>query len=172
MREKLVYPALAGGLYAALTMILAPLSYGPLQFRVAEALCVLPFFCPNAAVGLAIGCAVANTISSAGILDIVFGALSTLLAGAFTAAFGKTYRRTGQLPSMKIRFFACLMPVLFNALIVGAVLARVLTPGAFWQGFAVNAGEVALGEAGVMFLLGLPLMNVFRRIFASNGQNP
>lgn len=97
LREKLVYPAMVGAVYAALTMMLAPISYGNVQFRVSEALCVLPFFLPETAVGLFLGCALANTISAAGVLDIVFGSLATLGAGLCTAAFGRTWRAGGGL---------------------------------------------------------------------------
>ena len=73
LREKLILPAVVGALYAALTMLLAPISYGNLQFRISEALCVLPVFFPYTSVGLFLGCALANTISAAGMLDVVFG---------------------------------------------------------------------------------------------------
>lgn len=46
LREKLIIPAVVGALYAELTMLLAPISYGNLQFRISEALCVLPVFFP------------------------------------------------------------------------------------------------------------------------------
>ena len=69
LREKLILPAVVGALYAALTMLLAPISYGNLQFRISEALCVLPVFFPYTSVGLFLGCALANTISAAGMLD-------------------------------------------------------------------------------------------------------
>ena len=77
LREKLIIPAVVGALYAALTMLLAPISYGNLQFRISEALCVLPVFFPYTSVGLFLGCALANMISAAGILDVVFGSLAT-----------------------------------------------------------------------------------------------
>ena len=65
LREKLIIPAVVGALYAALTMLLAPISYGNLQFRISEALCVLPVFFPYTSVGLFLGCALANMISAA-----------------------------------------------------------------------------------------------------------
>ena len=81
LREKLIIPAVVGALYAALTMLLAPISYGNLQFRISEALCVLPVFFPYTSVGLFLGCVLANTISAAGMLDVVFGTLATHSAG-------------------------------------------------------------------------------------------
>lgn len=46
--KRMAYGAVIGAAYAALTMALAPISYGPIQMRVSEALCVLPFFMPCA----------------------------------------------------------------------------------------------------------------------------
>ena len=172
--KKLVYSALIGAIYAALTMVLTPISYGPLQLRLSELLCILPFFFPAAAGGLAVGCVIANTMSTAGVLDIVFGSLATLLAALCSAAVGVRARRliaratgdgiiknggTGKLPSLWVESIAaCAMPVLFNAPIVGAVLAYTLTPDEFWAGFTVFALQVGAGEAIVMFVMGLPLV--------------
>ena len=47
--------ALVAAIYAALTMALGFMSYAGIQYRVAEALCVLPFFFPGTVWGLFIG---------------------------------------------------------------------------------------------------------------------
>ena len=78
--RKLAAAAVTGAAYAALTMLLAPISYGAIQCRVSEVLCILPFFIPCTAWGLFAGCAIANLLSAAGIFDVVFGSLATLLA--------------------------------------------------------------------------------------------
>lgn len=154
--KRLVTAALVGALYAALTMALAPISYGPLQFRVSEVLCILPFFLPYTAWGLFFGCMIANLASAAGMLDIVFGSLATLISCAGVALCGM---RLGS--GLKSRIIACLMPVVWNGLIVGATLTIALAglnPLKEFGAFALFAGEVALGELGVMFVIGLPLM--------------
>ena len=151
----LVVPAIIAAAYAALTVVLAPISYGPIQFRVSEALTILPFLMPGAVWGIFIGCVLANLFTGS-VLDIVFGSLATLLAGLLTAWFGKKGN------TVKYRLLGCLMPVLFNAVIVGAVL----TWGYQFQEFpndplvsyGFNALTVGLGEAGVLFVLGFPLM--------------
>ena len=153
--NKLATAAVIGALYAALTMALAPISYGPLKFRVSEALCILPYFLPYTAWGLFFGCMVANLVSAAGILDIVFGSLATLVACACVGLCGM--RGSG----IKSKLLACLMPVIWNGLIVGATLTIAiagLNPLREVGAFALFAGEVALGELGVMFVIGLPLM--------------
>ena len=154
---KLAFAAVVGALYAILTMVLAPISYGPLQFRISEALCVLSYFTPAAAWGLFIGCAIANTLSAAGLPDVIFGSLATLIACLGMSAVGKHLK-----DSLKSRLLACFLPVIVNAVIVGAMLTYAyigLSPLEHPGAFAVCAGEVALGELPVMYLFGLPLMS-------------
>lgn len=150
---KLSIAAIVAAAYAALTMALAPISYGAIQFRVSEALCILPFFIPSTAWGLFAGCAIAN-IMTGNIFDIVFGSLATLAAGLLTAAIGKRSH------SLSSAFLACLMPVIFNALVVGAVITCAYNGMDIFshpQVFALNALQVGLGEAVVLLVIGLPL---------------
>lgn len=146
--------AIVGAAYAVLTMALAPISYGAVQLRVSEVLCILPYFMPCTAWGLFAGCAIANLLTG-NIFDIIFGSLATLAAGLITAALGK------QRHTLANSALACLMPVAFNAIVVGAVITAAYEgfgllerPGAF----ALNAAYVGLGEAIVLYVLGLPLM--------------
>ena len=132
--------AVIAALYAALTLALAPISYGLIQFRIAEALTVLAFFTPAAIPGLFIGCLVANIIGPYGILDIIFGSLATLIA-----AFA-TYK-------IKNKFLAPLPPVLSNALIVGPLVAYFVNVP-FYMGMLY----VGLGQLAVCYGLGLPLI--------------
>ena len=39
----LAYGAVIAAIYVALTMAFQPISFGPVQFRISEALCILPF---------------------------------------------------------------------------------------------------------------------------------
>lgn len=118
--RNLITAAVVGALYAVLTMVLAPISYGALQFRVSEVLCILPFFMPFTAWGLFVGCIVANLMSTAGVLDVVFGSLATLITCLCIAWCGKKGN------TLKARLLACLMPVVWNGLIVGATLTIAL----------------------------------------------
>ena len=160
--RRLVSAAVLGGGYAALTMLIAPLSYGPVQLRFAEGLCALCFFEPSLSWGLFVGCAAANLLSAAGPLDVVLGSLATLGSCLCMGAIGRRGRGMGRCA------LACLMPVLWNAVVVGAVLAVTTDGGgAFGPLFAVYALQVAAGESVVLFCLGLPLMRLLpkRRFF-------
>lgn len=146
--------AIVGAAYAVMTVALAPISYGAVQLRVSEALCIMPYFIPGTAWGLAVGCCIANLMTG-NIFDIIFGSLATLGAALCTAWIGKRphTRATAVL--------GCMMPVVFNALVVGAVITQayngmdIFTHPAV---FALNAVQVGLGEAAVMLLMGYPLM--------------
>ena len=148
--RKLTFVAVIAAVYAALTLALAPISYGPVQFRLSEVLCILPYFFPSTIWGLFVGCALSNLFGGYGVLDIVFGSLATLLAGYCTS---------------KIRFrpLALLPVVVINAVVVGAVIALSSTPHAFWEGFSVNAVQIGLSEFGVMYIIGLPLLYILPR---------
>ena len=51
-------------LYVILTFVFAPISFGAVQVRIAEALTILPLFTPAAVPGLFIGCLLANIFFS------------------------------------------------------------------------------------------------------------
>ena len=156
--RKIAFAAVIAAVYAALTMLLAPISYGVLQFRISEVLCILPFFFPPAVWGLFVGCAIANIISVLGPIDIVMGSLATLLAALCTAYIGKRSRSIGAC------VLACLPPVVFNGIIIGAVISATTAPeGGFFTGMLIYGGQVALEELAVMCVLGLPLMLWLRK---------
>jgi len=151
--------AVCGAAYAVLTLILAPISYGAIQFRVSEALCILPFFAPCTAWGLFIGCLAANLLTG-NVFDVVFGSLATLFAALATAAIGKRGRST------TFQLAACVPPVVFNALVVGAVITKAyngISIAAKPAVFALNAFQVGVGELGVMLLVGFPLMRYLEK---------
>ena len=145
--RTLVRAALIAALYTVLTLLLQPLSYGEVQIRFSEALTLLPILLPEAVPALAVGCLLANILGGCTIFDIVFGTLATLLAALCT-------RR------LRNRFWlAALMPVLFNGVIVGAVVHYCYAP-VFplpLSMLSVAAGEaVACLVVGPMLIRGMP----------------
>jgi uncharacterized membrane protein len=149
--KKLAFSAIVGAAYLALTLLFLPISFGPVQCRISEALCVLPFYFPCTAWGLFVGCILANVIGGYGILDIVFGSLATLLAALCTS-------------KLRIKWLAPLPPVVSNGVIVGAVLAYAAVPGNFMAAFWLIGLQVAAGELLSCFLLGLPLLAVVSKL--------
>lgn len=133
-------------LYAVLTIVLAPISFGQIQFRVAEALMILPFFTTSAVPGLFIGCLIANAVgSSFGVMDIAAGSLATLAAAAVAS-------------KIKIKWLVPLPAVVINAFVVGWILF-VMAGLPYWP----SVGWVGLGEAVTCFGLGMPLLFVLDR---------
>ena len=102
--------AAVAALYVVLTLIFAPISFGSVQFRIAEILTILPLLTPAAVPGLFVGCLLGNILGGAIIWDIVFGSLATLIG----AALGYLLRFN--------RWLVPLPTVIANALIIPWVL--------------------------------------------------
>jgi len=145
----LTQAAIIAGVYAALTVALAPISYGPMQARVSEALTVLPFFTPAAIPGLFVGCLISNTVSFMGLPDVIFGSAATLVSALMTRWIARV------VPRERVALRAALLPlppVLVNALVIGVMLVFFAD-----MPFAAAALGVGLGEFGSCYCIGLPL---------------
>ena len=138
--------------YVVLTFIaqMAGLASGAVQFRISEALTVLPVLTPAAIPGLTIGCLIANLGSPLGPVDIICGTLATFLAAICT-------RMTRKILFKNLPLLSLIFPVIFNGLIVGAEIAFFLPEGFSILAFLTSGASVALGELGVCYILGLPL---------------
>lgn len=145
MLKEITRGALIASLYAALTVLFAPVSFSYLQVRISEALTVLPILTPAAVPALFVGTLLANFLSPVGWPDVVFGSLLTLVA-----ATGTYYLR-------RRVFLALLSPVVVNAFGVSAYLYSFYKIP-YW----LSVGTVALGELIAVFLLGYPLLRVLR----------
>lgn len=149
--RRLTACAMLAALYAVVTVLTAPFAFGAIQFRIAEALCVLPMFLPYTGWGITLGCLLANLFSTVTALDCIIGTAATALCCLLIARWRHTW-------------VAVLAPVLCNGVMVGAMLSWVLMPAElFWQGFALHGAQVAAGELAVMLSLGLPLQLLLRR---------
>ncbi len=146
--RRLTQAAAIAALYIVLTVTFAPISFGEMQVRISEALAILPLFTPAAVPGLFIGCLLANLLSGAVVLDVIFGSLATLIG----AVCGYLLRKS--------RWLVPLPTVLSNALIVPFVLK-------YGYGAALPiplmAAYVAVGEIISCCVLGQLLCSVFLR---------
>ncbi|MGC8972298.1 MAG: QueT transporter family protein [bacterium] len=148
-RESIRFLARAGlyaAIYAVLTIVLAPFSYGIMQVRVSEALTVLPIIDKAAIPGLFVGCLIANIVGGFGIIDIGLGSIFTLIAAYLTSRVKKDWQ-------------APIPPVIINGVGVGTYLAILLKTPIYWGIFWVGVGELI-----ACFGLGLPLLYFIRRI--------
>ena len=147
--RSITLSAAIAALYAALTLLLAPISYGDWQCRVSEALTMLPLMMPQAIPGLFVDCVLANLLGpSAGITDIVFGSLATLIA-----AIGTWYFR-------KNKWLAAACPVVANGVIVGLVLSLSFNLPFFLTAVQVAAGEVLAVLVGLVLIKALEKANI------------
>ncbi|MEF9959903.1 MAG: QueT transporter family protein [Niameybacter sp.] len=145
--KRLVTVALVAALYAVLTVALAPISYGNLQFRVSELMVLLAFFDPFYIGGLTLGCFIANLLGPNGIMDVIFGTLATFVS---VSAINLTAKYTkGSKLGLGI---ASIWPTLFNGLIIGWMLNYL-----FQLPLALTILEVGFGEFVVVSIVGVPL---------------
>ena len=176
-RSKFIAQAgIIGAVYAALTLItillLQGLAWGPVQFRLSEALCVIAVLTPAAVPGLTVGCIVANLIAlvingtgALGMLDVVFGSAATFV-GAYFCWKMRNHPKV-----------ALLGPVLANAFIVPAYLPLLLQgfgyytipfttislDGLYVYMYLFGVVATGIGEALVIYCLGLPLLMALKR---------
>ncbi len=136
----LVHAAFIAAVYAVLTIAFAPLSYGQIQVRFAEALTILPYFTPAAIPGLFVGCIVANFFGPGGMLDVVFGSAASLIAAYLTR-------------KMPVKWLAPLPPVIVNGVIIGFLLNYL-----YQLPLLVTMGWVALGQLIACYFIGYPLL--------------
>ena len=161
--KQVAQAAIIAAMYAALTyaqsFLLPTTTTAAVQFRVSEALNVLALFTPAAIPGLTIGCVISNfySIGQGLPLDMIFGSLATL--GATLCIY---WLRNAKIKSYPL--FSMLMPALWNGVIVGWEIEVFFVEGKFHFGdFFVQGGCVALGEIGVMLILGTMLYYIITK---------
>lgn len=150
----IVQSAIIAAIYITITLIIAPISSGLTQLRVSEALTLLPCFTPAAIPGLFVGCFLANLITGAFWLDIIFGSLATLVAAILTYFIYK------YINAPLNKWLAPLPPVIVNAFVVGWILFAVYDVGVpYWQ----CAVSVGIGQFLACYALGLPFINLLEK---------
>ncbi len=153
--KDLTLAAMVAALYAVMSYFgnIFGLSFGAVQFRFAEALCVLPFLFPATVPGLFVGCLITNLLSPYGPLDIVVGSLATLIAAVWTSRLNN-------------RWLAPLPPVVCNTVLVGFTIAfaEVGVSAALPAAWVYNGLTIGIGELGACYVLGGILLRVLPNI--------
>ena len=129
--------ALVAAIYVVLTLVLAPLSYGAIQFRISEMLMILVLYNPIYSISLTVGCLIANFASPMALLDVGFGTLATLIS-VIIMIF------------IKNKTLASLVPSIANGLIIALEL-KIAYDLPFW----LSMVEVFVGEFVVVSIIGL-----------------
>ena len=146
--------AMIAAIYVVLCLVFAPISYGEIQLRIAEALTILPYFTPAAVPGLFVGCLISNILGGGVILDVIFGSVATLI-GAIGTRLLRNYSP----------FLAPVPPIAANMLIIPFVL---------YYGYGINAPipimmlTVGAGEVLGCGVLGLLLLFALKKTLNRN----
>lgn len=161
--KKLTQTAMIAAVYAAITFATFYMSFGAVQFRVSEALTVLPIFMVTAVPGLTLGCALANLVgffigaNPTGLVDVIFGTTASLISAILTYYIGKS-------PKKIMRYLVAPFPaVIINALIVGFEISYFFVGSLEPAVLGINFLSVFIGQAVVCYGLGVPFILVLER---------
>jgi uncharacterized membrane protein len=138
--KQLVKIAISIALYIVLTLALAPIGYGPVQFRVSEVLNLLAFIDPLYIPAITIGCAISNFYSF-GIIDVFVGSAGTLCA---TYLIYKT----------KNIWVASIWPAVFTVFVAAEFYFLNIAP--FWA----STFSLAVSELVIVTVIGVPLFKM------------
>lgn len=137
--------AMIAAVYTVVSLVLAPISYGNIQVRIAEALTLLPLIYEPGIWGVTLGCFLTNLfgvmlgVNPTGMIDAVVGTLATFLAAVCTYKL-----RNKCIKGYPV--WAMLMPVVFNFFFVGIELGVLYFPTNVVTGSLICGVEVAIGE--------------------------
>ncbi|CEK37906.1 QueT transporter family protein [Paraclostridium sordellii] len=148
--KKLVMTSLVAAIYAVLTLVLGAISYGPIQFRIAEIMVLLAFIKKDYIWGLTIGCFLANVIGPYGAPDIIFGTTATFLSVYAIYLTGKVMK--GKKYAILI---ASIWPTLINAIIIGFMLNIFVR-----MPLILSMIQVGFGEFVVITIIGVPVYKI------------
>jgi len=143
--------ALIAALYVALCYAFAFMSYGPIQFRIAEMLLVLVIYNKKYAAGVVAGTFIANQLIY-GWIDMLVGTFATVLVClAIILVKDLTLKKINTV----------LAASLFNGLIIGLMLRYIFDePHALWFIMATVAlGQFVVVLAGVLIFSGVEKTN-------------
>ena len=154
--RRICFIGIVSALYSVTTIVLAPFSFGAIQVRISEALTLVAVLCPEAIIAVSIGCAISNFVGALmgvniiGFMDVLFGTMATLIAAFLTY-------KCRNIRYKNLPLLSAIWPVLLNGIIIGAQLAWVLAPQAFWEAYVIIAAEIMIGEAVTCYGIGIPL---------------
>lgn len=150
--ERLVRTAIIAAIYAVITLCLAPISYGAVQFRVSEIMVLLAFFDPFYIGGLTLGCFIANLLGPNGLPDVIFGTIATFIS-VYAISFTAKYIKNNSIALI----IASLWPTIFNGLIIGWELNYL-----YQLPIILSMLEVAAGEIVVVTIVGVPVIKLLK----------
>ncbi len=140
MIRSLVFTAVLAAVYAVATIVLAPISYGMVQFRLSEILVLLAFINRKTIPGLVLGCLLANLYSQLGMMDVIFGTLATYISVMIMSRISNIW-------------VSSIIPSIVNGVVIGILLNVVADFPLF-----LSMASVVAGEFVVVTIIGVPLV--------------
>ncbi|EOH81129.1 QueT transporter family protein [Enterococcus malodoratus] len=141
--------AVVTGLYVAVTIVLSAVSFGAIQFRIAEMFNYLPLFNKRYTVAVTLGVAIANLASPLGIVDVLFGSISTLIVLLICRAVTKN------IISLKKKMIITALIFAFSMFTVAGQLTFFYQAPFFFNWLIIGLGELlsmSLG-GGLIYLI-------------------
>ena len=148
--------AVIAALYAVMVIILAPISFGPVQLRLADVLISFAALIGLPAVyGVTLGALIANTYWFMSPIDVVFGALANLIAAYIIHKYREKLLPASAVASLVI------------GVLVGGYLWMFFPPPSIiglqipaWLGMMIS---VSLSSFVVITVIGVTLVNYFEK---------
>ena len=140
------YNGIIASVYLTLVFIFQFMSFGQVQFRIAECLTILPALFPFSTFGLTVGCFISNFLSTWGWVDVIVGTLCTLVAGIMSSLIKNPY-------------LSAIPPILINAFVLPLTWYLFAGEAAYW----INVLWVFIGQAVVLYALGIPLYFIAKK---------
>lgn len=145
----LTQAAMIAALYVVLTFLANAfgLASGAIQFRLSEALTILPFFTPAAIPGLYVGCLLSNILTGCALIDIIFCSFATLIGAVGTYLVRKW------------KWLTPIPPIVANGAIVPVVIYFAYGARPIW----LNVITVTIGEIACCGVLGMILLFALKK---------
>lgn len=155
MRTKdVTKQGIIAALYTVISLVLAPISFGAIQFRVAEMLMPLPYYNKKNIIGITLGCLIANLFSPMGIADITFGTAATFLACVFIS-------------KLRNKTLVGVIAALINGIVVGAELHLILGLPLLFSCITVSVGEFVVVQLGSLIMGKMEKQTTLAQFFKS-----
>lgn len=153
--NRLFNTAIIASIYVVLCLLLSPISFGPIQFRVSELLCLLTIEFPYLTIGVTAGCFISNLLfGGLGIVDAVFGSLATLI-GCYIGYLLRNIRYKNY------PVLSTLMISIVNGIIVGTEIGIIYENVAM---IPITILEITISEIIILVIIGLPIYNKLKDV--------
>lgn len=140
--------AVVTGLYVAVTLVLSVISFGAIQLRLSEMFNYLPLFNKRYTIAVTLGVAIANLASPLGIVDVLFGSLSTWLVLLLCRAITK------KIKNLKKKMITTALIFAFSMFTVAGQLTFFYQAPFFFNWLIIGLGELlSMTLGGILIYL-------------------